>query len=329
MLVDLKAPAWATHFLSDLTDWQKGPVPVAQMRPFNLPDDAYFEYAYQDAAGERRPDPDNPNPRLNPWWTYACNLTGPDNRPHPLAGLAGVRPRGRVLRLEIESRLLEESRRLMVYSPAGQADSVLPVILFQDGKAYYGWGKVPLIMDRLLEDGLIRPAHLVFLPPRRRTPEYAFNAVYRQFIVVEVLQELEGRIACSGERVAWGASLGGLLSAQLAWENPHLFQKVVTQSGAFLFSEDMDLKNPFAGGESFRKQVLDGPSRDIAWHLDCGTLEWLAPSNRNLHAALEEKGARASLVLRSAGHNWTNWRNGIPEGLLFALGQKSLENRSE
>lgn len=323
MIVDLKAPPWATHFLSDLTDWQKGPVPVAELAPFSLPDDAYFEYAFQDAAGERRPDPDNPNPRLNPWWTYASNITGPDYRPDPLVEISGGRPRGRVLRLEIESRLLKERRRVLVYSPAGHAQDVMPVVLFQDGKAYYGWGKVPQVLDRLLASGLVKPAHLVFLPPRRRTKEYAFNPVYRDFVVVELLQEIERRIGCDGQRVAWGASLGGLLSAQLAWEHPDLFQKVCTQSGAFLFSPDMDLENPFAGSESFLRRVLEAGQLDLPglhWHLECGTLEWLADSNRRLAAALESRGESVSLIMRNAGHNWINWRNGIADGLRFALG---------
>lgn len=318
MIVDLKAPTWATHLLSDLTDWQKEPLPVAAIRPFSLPDDAYFEYAYLDADGQRREDPANENPRLNPWWTYACNITGPDYRPDPLAGVTSP-AQGRLLRLEFESKLLGETRRALVYSPAGLAEAELPLVLFQDGKAYAGWGRVPRILDRLLTEGGIRPAHLAFLPPRLRTREYAFNPAYRKFVVVEALQEIERRVACNGQRVAWGASLGGLLSAQLAWENPHLFQKVVTQSGAFLFSEDMDLKDPFAGGESFRQLVLARGAGNLAWHLECGTLEWLIDSNRRLAAALDSKGVPVTLVERSAGHNWVNWRNGIAPGLRFAL----------
>ena len=55
MRVDFNPPSWATHLLSDLTDWQRDPLPVVEVAPFEIPDDAYFEYAWQDAAGERRP----------------------------------------------------------------------------------------------------------------------------------------------------------------------------------------------------------------------------------------------------------------------------------
>ncbi|RKZ91115.1 MAG: esterase family protein, partial [Gammaproteobacteria bacterium] len=118
---------------------------------------------------------------------------------------------------------------------------------------------------------------------------------------------------------AWGASLGGLCSAHLAWAYPDRFQQVVSQSGAFLFSPDMDFTFPFAGGESFRRMVArDGP-RPVAWHLDCGALEWLVQSNERLAETLDGQGATVSLRTRSAGHNWINWRNGLAEGLRFAL----------
>jgi len=317
--VILEPPDWAHALQSDLTDWQRAPVPVARLEPITLPDDAFFEYAWVDADGERRPDPANPNPRLNPWWDFASNLQGPDYRPDAVAAAATGRPRGRVLRLEVDSKLLGETRRALIYSPAGSAEAALPVVLFQDGKAYYGWGRAPQVLDRLLAGGEVAPAHLVFLPPRQRTREYAFNDLYRRFILEELLPQVERRARCDGRRVAWGASLGGLLSAQLAWERPDLFQKVVTQSGAYLFSADMDLTDPFAGNETFLQQVRSESSRAVAWHLDCGTLEWLLESNRRVCSALAQRGHEARLLERNVGHNWTNWRNGLAAGFRFAL----------
>ena len=320
MRIDLNPPPWATHVLSDLTDWQRAPIPVDEIVPFDLPDDAYFEYAFQDAEGTRRPDPENDNPRLNPWWEFASNIAGPDYRVDPWVAARNVRPRGRVLRMEIPSNILNQTRRVMVYSPAGRAEDELPVILFQDGKAYYGWGRVPQVLDQLLEAGKCGPAHLVFVPPRERTPEYGFNPAYRRFLIEELLPAVEARVLCNSRRTAWGASLGGLLSAQLAWERSDLFQKVVTQSGAFLFSPDMMKANPFEGKESMLSQVLAADPQPLEWHLDCGTLEWLLASNERFAKALAEKGTPVKLVTRTAGHNWINWRNGLAQGLRFALG---------
>ncbi len=321
MRVELTAPPWATHLLSDLTDWKKSPQPVGEIGPFDLPDDAYFEYAFLDAQGILRPDPGNTRPILNPWWTFASNLSGPDYRPDPLAQVSGRSPMGQVLRLDFKSRLLRQNRRLLIYSPPGMANAALPHLVFQDGKAYFGWGKVSQVLDRLLAADRVQPAHLVFVPPIQRTREYAFNSLYRDFLWEELLPFVENRVPNNGYRVAWGASLGGLLSAQLAWQRPDLFQKVVAQSGAFLFSEDMDLANPFVGQESFRQEVETGSSRALDWLLQCGRLEWLLESNRNLARVLAESGMSVRLDETNAGHNWINWRNGLASGLEFALGK--------
>ncbi len=315
----MKAPLWATHFLSDRSDWNRAPLPVSEMAPFDLPDDVYFEYAYIDDQGEKRPDPENINPALNPWWTFARNLVGPEYRPDSLSQISNIAPAGQVLRLSLDSKILKENRRLLVYSPPGQAHQPLPHIIFQDGKAFFGWGKVAQVLDNMMAAGRVGPAHLVFVPPRERTAEYAFNPKYRQFILDELLPFVERRIPCDGHRCAWGASLGGLLSAQLAWQAADRFQKVVSQSGAFLFSEDMDLKNPFAGNESFLQVVESESAKDICWYLECGTLEWLLTSNQNLFTALNRKGMKAVFRQRNAGHNWVNWRNGLASGLEFCL----------
>lgn len=319
MHLDLKAPPWATHLLSDRDDWNKKPIPVAEMEPFDLPDDVYFEYAYLDQEGTRLPDPENANPILNPWWNFASNIHGPAYRPDPLSRISDRAPAGQVVRLNLDSRILGETRRLLIYSPPGMAGHALPHILFQDGKAYFGWGKMPQVLDLMLESGRIGPAHLIFVPPKQRTTEYAFNSLYRKFLMEELLPFVENRVPCNGRRAVWGASLGGLLSAQLAWDNSDKFQKVVTQSGAFLFSEDMDLKNPFAGNESFAGRVGSEAARNLSWHLDCGTLEWLLGSNRRLVEVLDKKGMAVRLVERNAGHNWINWRNGLAQGLEFVL----------
>lgn len=321
MRVTLTAPDWATHLMSDLTDWQRAPLPVGDLHPLDLPDDAYFEYAWRDAAGERREDPLNTNPRLNPWWTYACNIVGPAWRFDADAEAAlQTAPAGRVLRLEMPSHVLGQPRHLIVYTPAGCGDRALPLVLFQDGKAYYGWGRAPQVFDRLLARGEVEPAHLVFVPPRERTPEYFFNPTYRAFLMEEVLPFVATRVSGNGRKVAWGASLGGLLSAQLAWEAAGGFEAVVAQSGAFLFSPDMTPGDPFHGNEAFLDMVVNEPQHKIRWYFDCGSFEWLLPSNQRLADALAGLGADARLVIRPAGHNWVSWRQGLAEGFRFALG---------
>ena len=321
MRVDLKPPAWATHLLSDLTDWQRCPVPVAEIEPSELPDDVYFEYAYLDHDGNRREDPDNPNPRLNPYWKYACNLAGADYRPGRFARLGPGRPAGTVRRRDVASSGFGR-RHYLIYSPAGYANTTLPLILFQDGKAYFGWGKAPRVLDHLLAADLVSAAHLVFVPPVARTREYAFNDSYLEFLVEELLPDAERQVPCDGRRAAWGASLGGLLSANLAWRYPELFQTVVAQSGAFNFDPRQDPDDPFGGASWFVEHVAtSGRQRPLRWYLTCGTLEWLIDSNRRLAEVLRDQGYDVALHERHAGHNWVNWNDGFSAALLDILGR--------
>ena len=328
MRLDLSPPDWATHLLSDLSDWNRRPLPVAELQPVTLPEDVYFEYAWLDAAGKRRADPLNTQPRLNPWWPYACNLMGPTYAADPTFARATEPARGRTVRLVIESKILGQSRRLLVYSPPGFGEARLPWVLFQDGMAYYRWGRVPQVLDLLVAEGSTGPAHLIFLPPVDRTGEYAFNADFRRFIGDELVPTVARRIPWDGRATAWGASLGGLLSAQLAWARPDVFQQVVGQSGAFQFSPDMDFAWPFGGDAFFLHQVRQhqGPLPAVRWHLECGTLEWLQASNIVLHNTLRQRGAEATLTLRSAGHNWVNWQGGIAAGLRACLENGDSEN---
>jgi enterochelin esterase family protein len=322
MRIDLTPPAWATHLISDLDDWMRAPRPVASVAPFDLPDDAYFEYAWLDAAGEKRPDPDNPNPPNNPWWDHARYLAGPRYEPDRWwAGIpAKTAPQGRTLRLRVQSAHLRQQRHVIVYSPPGHADASLTHVWFQDGKAYFGWGRACQVFDRLLAAGLCVPAHLVFVPPVDRTTEYHFHDPYLRFIVEEAIAAVEERAPCNGRRVAWGASMGGLCSAELGWRHPLHFQTIVSQSGAFLFYPDQAVREgPYGGKGWWADRVRDEAWRPLRWQVQTGTLEWLHEPNRDLADALVRRGLDAQYVERPSGHNWTTWRDGLADGFRFAL----------
>ena len=104
--------------------------------------------------------------------------------------------------------------------------------------ALYRYAKLHLVLETLLRDALVRPAHLVFLEPINRTQEYGFNEAYRKFVLGEALPEVERTVPVTDERIALGASLGGLVSVLLALDAPELFRTVVTFSGAFLGTPD-------------------------------------------------------------------------------------------
>jgi enterochelin esterase-like enzyme len=316
-------PDWARHVVSDLTDMDRNPVRVdagkVRAITLDLPDDVYFEYGFLDANGRMRADPDNDQRADNPWYPEASATHGSRYRPDPLAFPDDDLERGTVDRGRLPSAALGgQPRRWVVYTPAGHEGSELPWVIVQDGIAFYRMAKLHLVLEALLRQGEARPARFAFVEPIDRRAEYGFSADFRAFLTDELLMELEKRYGGTGERIWVGASLGGLLSATVGLERPDLVSTVVTFSGAYLGTpKDRDYY------DSERSWVLDrlrsGDAAPARWYLDVGTIEWLADANRQVAEALSERGIDHEFRERNAGHNWTNWRNGMSSALRFAL----------
>ena len=206
MNVTIHIPDWATHIVSDHTDMERNPHPVDAAKvakfSFGLPDDAYFEYAFLDAEGEMRADPQNETAADNPWYPNASAVLGPDYRADPYADVKEELAMGETRRHRLESAHLTQTRRLTLYTPKGHEDEALPCVYVQDGTAYLRIAGLHRVMEALLKDDLILPAHLVFVEPISRTKEYRFNPDYRAFMVDELSP------LCRGEAEDHGRARG-------------------------------------------------------------------------------------------------------------------------
>ena len=328
MKLHINVPEWAAAVASDLTDMNRNPHPVDARKvssfAVNLPDDVYFEYAFLDEVGTMRADPERSERADNPWYGEVSAVYGPAYQPNVYASPdteANKVPTGETKRLRLESQHLNQTKRVSIYTPKGFENEPLPTVYVQDGVALYRYVKLQLILEHLLRDALVRPAHLVFLEPTDRTKEYGFNEAYQKFVLAEALPEVERTVAVTDERVALGASLGGLVSVLLALDAPELFRTVVTFSGAFLGSpDDRDFyrsKKSWVLGELRAREKLP-----LRFYTEVGTLEWLTSVNRKVAQILDERGYEHLYAERSAGHNWTNWKNGFQGALAFALAVK-------
>ncbi|MBU0741274.1 hypothetical protein KKA85_15425, partial [bacterium] len=193
----MKPPPWATHLLSDLHGWRENPLPVDELEPFALPDDAWFEYAWLDRDGEPRRDPEGV-PAGNPWWDYACRLAGPRWRDERFVPAPGARAAQRLRGHRLDSRHLGPGRRFFTYSPAG-GGTAGPVVLVHDGKGFWHHGRCGPLSDALLAAGEMPPVHLVFLEPERRNAEYAFNDAHAAHVIDEVLPAVAARAMVAGK----------------------------------------------------------------------------------------------------------------------------------
>lgn len=326
MRVRLEAPDWAEKLVSDLTDMDRNPRQVApgEVIEHDLPDDAYFEYGFVGADGKVKPDPANENRAKSVWYGEVSYLTGPDYRPHPLAAPPADLKSGATDRLRLESQELDgQTRRVTVYTPAAVGpDEATPLALVQDGVAMMRIGSLHLLLEALLERGEVRPFRLAFLEPVDRMTEYAFEEPYLRFVEQELEAELAARYPLTQRRLWIGASLGALASANLgirrAERRPDDARDdaVLALSGAFLGTPEEF--HAYRSSESWLVERLQDPETALPgrWHLHVGTLEWLHDVNREAFAALRERReVEASYTESSAGHNWPNWKNALPDAL--------------
>lgn len=327
----LTPPPGAVGLIGDPTDWQRrDPIAVQPGQPLRLtlPQNAWMEYAWVDAAGQPFADPEG-LPTVNPWFPYARAAEVGEWAEHPL--WQGPAPEsGTTHRLSWDGTVFPGRRRASVYLPRGvQPGASLPVFYVQDGVAFQRIGRLAEALERAVAAGLARPAALVFVEPADREAEYYLNGDYLTFLTDEVMPRVEGDLADWGtplratERGLWGASLGGLISLHLGAAHPDLFSRVVSHSGAFIARPDARTPqgdiDVMTAGEWLRQQLEANPPRHLTVSLDTGLLEWLTAPNRRMAAALMDGGVDHQYREYPGGHNWVTWRQALMEALLFQL----------
>lgn len=314
----------------------RDPRPVEPGEEINheLPDDAYFQYAFIDTEGKIRPDPACPESTTSVWYGEVSQVPGPAYRPDPLAAKTAEEASGRAERFKVEPAVGEgPAWRVSVVSPPDTAEG-LPLVIVQDGVAFFRMGRPHLIARELLALGEARPARFAFIEPHHRNREYGVQRPdsddYQRFLTERLEPALTERFATNDERVYLGASLGAAASARAALNrvaaDPALASAttVLAYSGAFLgVSDDADY---YRSSRSWLLERLERVDEAVParWQLEVGEFEWLLDVNRKVVSALEgRQGVAAELIERSAGHNWTSWRNGLASGLRFALAPKT------
>ena len=56
---------------------------------------------------------------------------------------------------------------------------------------------------------------------------------------------------------------------------------------------------------------------DVRWYIDCGDDDFLFEGNSLVHIAMRKKEIAHEFRIRNGGHNWTYWRESLPEVLAF------------
>lgn len=242
-----------------------------------------------------------------------------------------------VKRGRVETFQLGE-RRISVYTPPDYSRQCgpYPLLLLLDGSAYQSLIPVPTILENLIAARRIAPTIVVFVDnasvASRSTDMYP-NEAFTDLIATQLMKQVRAKYAVTKEprrTVIGGFSLGGLAATNIAWRHPETFGAVLSQSGAFWWSEEAikagrgepiltegPLLDPRIESFELVKRVARAPKAPIRLHLSAGLYEGdLLTANRFLRDVLTAKGNEVEYHEFPGGHDGAFWRAAFADAYL-------------
>jgi enterochelin esterase-like enzyme len=311
----------APRLIDDIHNWDDAPQKLLRLASglwsysFPVPSDAYIEYVFiNPKTGEHIPDPLNPRRVWNGINAYNHYFYMPNGKPspltHPVKGVAC----GKVTRHAVPTRDYAAAPMRNVYLYQPPVETPVPLLFVYDGYDYLHRARLNVIVDNLIAEKRIRPIAMALVQNggAARTVEYSCSesalGLLMECVLPVAKEHLNLEPVRNGNFGIMGSSLGGSMALFTAMRLPQVFRKVLSQSGAFIAPD-----YTFVVVELVR--YTPRPEIDI-W-MDAGCLEWMLEGNRQMHALLVEKKYRVKYREFSAGHNFTAWRNDVPNGLEY------------
>lgn len=221
----------------------------------------------------------------------------------------------------IASAVLGYDLQYRVYEPAGMDSTKdLPVLFVADGPGYIRQGRMPRVLDRLIEDGKIAPVVAVFVDPsdpdnsrkNRRNQQFLCNRDYLRFYVEELIPAVEESWPVGEDREhrgIMGLSFGATNAACFGLLGSDTFSLIGMHSPA-----NHPVKDLLPAYEKM-------PLLPLRMFLSTGAPDDNTRANRRFHAILEEKGYPMEYVEVRQGHDWNNWRPLIDDLLIYFYGK--------
>lgn len=250
-------------------------------------------------------------------------LEGPAAPKDAVAAIEGRSAAGRRVELTVDSAILGNARKVVVYVPQteGKDKGEAPgLLLLFDGLSFLSPGHVPEMLDSMTASGQVAPAVAVFvdfIDQAHRKAELGPNPLFARFIAEELVPLIRTKFGVSTDparAVIAGASRGGLAATSIAFEHPEIFGNVLAQSSSYWWAPTQEQFGRGWLADKFRRS----PRLPICFYLTAGTLEsmeaMLSP-NREMRDVLIGRGYDVAYREYAGGHTFLNWRDALPEGL--------------
>ncbi len=250
----------------------------------------------------------------------------------------------------IGSRVLDDRRDITVFLPPNyhQRESErFDVLYLNDGQEWESLG-LRETLAKLTTTGRIRPIIVVAVPTgANRMQEYgtavAMNdhelgtqaAEYSQFIVDELMPEIDDLFRTRPGATILGVSLGGLSAFDIAWNHPERFSTVGVMSGSFWWRARDDEERIDAGRRIAHSMVRNADrlpplrfwfqagTRDEVNDRDGDGVIDAIQDTRELMAALQARGIAPERMryveIKGGRHDYETWARALPDFLEWAF----------
>ncbi len=228
------------------------------------------------------------------------------------------------------SNLAVAIRPIKIYRPPGYDTlSNLASVYIHDGFEAIDFARVPTIIDNLIAEKKIPPIIAVFIHAVERHDEYVGNkrdqyVKYLSDDLVPLIDRLYKTNRLSFKRAMMGISAGGHISLYAALSRPDIFQNVGAQSSGI---------TPWLTELTKKQSDANRISPQLKIYIDCGRYDIKIVENPMLgNVEFLEMNRRYSSLLSSLhiphyykevndGHAWENWRERMPEMLIYFFGR--------
>lgn len=252
--------------------------------------------------------------------------------------------------LKMNSDILKSERKFAIYLPPDYETSSrsYPVLylLHGAGDDQTGWvqfGEVLRITDEAIRSGKATPM-IIVMPDANTGKRGYYNRIegdwnYEDFFFEELMPHVERTYRIKSEkryRAVSGLSMGGGGSFMYALHRPDLFSSAAPLSAYagpltvddmknFIDKEtvskisDDDLQNYFEHHNAVElvKKMDKEKIASVRWYIDCGDDDFLFEGNSLVHIEMKKKEIPHEYRVRDGAHNWTYWRESLPEVLHF------------
>ncbi|MCH5583429.1 alpha/beta hydrolase-fold protein [Shimazuella sp. AN120528] len=226
-----------------------------------------------------------------------------------------------IKRESLQSKYLETEKKALVYLPPNfDTNHKYPALFLHDGDDYFSLGRIATQANKLIDEQKIEPLIMIAVPVEKklRTREYSpigdRQQAHIDFMTNELLPYIQERYPIDNEKlVVGGSSLGGTVSLYMALQDPALWNKVLSQSGAFLPQTSSLLSDKKLNWLSIYQSIgLEETS--VPTHV--GNVD-LVKRNREVHAIFQAAGANVHYVEQEGDHTWGTWQKELPVALQF------------